>query len=110
MAVWGVLGALEIIATLNDAGRQTGVRRLRFHRCEGSRFGTDILKCRSDGDGFPGRGLRTGRSNGLSVKGEPQKIGFWVKQTKDLCGPLCLSGMSHRAGPVPQRENVTSVW
>ncbi|HMY58499.1 MAG TPA: M20/M25/M40 family metallo-hydrolase, partial [Pseudomonadota bacterium] len=75
----GVLGALEIIATLNDAGRQTlrPITVAFFTDEEGSRFGTDML----------GSAVATGRiplaeayalidRNGLSVKGELQKIGF----------------------------------
>ncbi|HNF98972.1 MAG TPA: M20/M25/M40 family metallo-hydrolase, partial [Pseudomonadota bacterium] len=98
----GVLGALEIIATLNDAGRQTlrPITVAFFTDEEGSRFGTDML----------GSAVATGRiplaeayalidRNGLSVKGELQKIGFLGEADERLAAPYAYLECHIEQGP-----------
>ncbi len=86
----GVLGALEVVRALNDAGRET-TRSFEvgfFTDEEGARFGTDML----------GSAVACGRltledayaltdESGLSVKGELERIGF-------------LGDADHRVGDV----------
>ena len=105
----GVLGALEIIATLNDAGRQTlrPITVAFFTDEEGSRFGTDML----------GSAVATGRiplaeayalvdRNGLSVKGELQKIGFLGEADERLAAPYAYLECHIEQGPVLRSANV----
>ena len=99
----GVLGGLEVIRTLNDAGRAT-LRPLVvafFTDEEGARFGTDML----------GSAVATGRipleqahalrdRNGLSVRDELAAIGFLGDEDPRLAAPYAYLECHVEQGPV----------
>ncbi|MBI5497103.1 MAG: Zn-dependent hydrolase [Deltaproteobacteria bacterium] len=105
----GVLGALEIIHTLNDANTTT--RRPVvvgfFTDEEGSRFGTDML----------GSAVATGRipletayalqdRAGLTVRGELEKIGFLGNTDEKLPPPHAYLECHVEQGPVLRSRNM----
>jgi len=99
----GVLGGLEVVRTLNDAGRAT-LRPLVvafFTDEEGARFGTDML----------GSAVATGRialedahalrdRNGLSVRDELAAIGFLGDDPPRLPAPFAYLECHVEQGPV----------
>lgn len=105
----GVMGGLEIIATLRDAGRQTlrPIVVAFFTDEEGSRFGTDML----------GSAVATGRiplataygltdRHGLSVESELRKIGFLGDAEERLSPPYAYLECHIEQGPVLRSQNV----
>ncbi len=88
--VLGVLGALEVVRSLNDQNIKTRrpIEIAYFTDEEGARFGTDML----------GSAVAAGRltledawaltdADGKTVKAELERIGFWVRPANDLRPP-----------------------
>jgi beta-ureidopropionase / N-carbamoyl-L-amino-acid hydrolase len=99
----GVLGALEVVRTLNDLGIET-TRPIEigfFTDEEGARFGTDML----------GSAVACGRltldhayalsdKNGLTVRGELEKIGFLGDAETRFSPPFAYVEVHVEQGPI----------
>jgi len=103
----GVLGGLEVVATLNDAGRATRrpVVVAFFTEEEGARFGTDML----------GSAVATGRvaledayvlrdAGGRTVKDELVSVGFLGERDPRLAAPHAYLECHIEQGPVLRSE------
>lgn len=99
----GVLGALEVVRALNDAGVETRrpIEIGFFTDEEGARFGTDML----------GSAVACGRLElehalsltdeaGLSVKGELEKIGFLGTHEERIRPPFAYLEVHVEQGPI----------
>lgn len=105
----GVLGALEIIRTLNEQNIQTRrpIVAAFFTDEEGSRFGTDML----------GSAVAVGRlsldyaynlqdNKGLKLRDELEKIGFLGEQTEKLDPPHAYLECHVEQGPILKRKGM----
>jgi N-carbamoyl-L-amino-acid hydrolase len=105
----GVLGALEVIRTLNDSGMQT-VRPLEiafFTEEEGCRFGTDMLGSAVAAGRIPlQRALGLKDRSGLSVGEELAKIGFAGTADERLEPPHAYLECHIEQGPILRAANV----
>ncbi|MEW5851992.1 MAG: Zn-dependent hydrolase [Myxococcota bacterium] len=99
----GVLGALECIRTLNDHGVQTD-RPLEvafFTDEEGARFGTDMLGSAVAVGRIPlERAYALKDKDGLTVKGELEKIGFLGTHPERITPPHAYVECHIEQGPI----------
>jgi N-carbamoyl-L-amino-acid hydrolase len=104
----GVLGALEVVRTLNDAGVQTPrpIEIAFFTEEEGSRFGTDMLGSAVAAGRIPletALGLKD--RNGLTVQEELVRIGFNGASSERLEPPRAYLECHIEQGPILRAAN-----
>ncbi len=104
----GVLGALEVVRTLNDAGVRTRrpIEVAFFTEEEGSRFGTDMLGSAVAAGRIPletALGLKD--RNGLTVWEELVKVGFDGAASERLEPPRAYLECHIEQGPILRAAN-----
>jgi N-carbamoyl-L-amino-acid hydrolase len=105
----GVLGGIEVVRTLNDAGRRT-LRPLVvafFTDEEGARFGTDMLGSAVSTGRIPLEDAHALRDRqGLSVRDELAAIGFLGDDDPRLAAPHAYLECHIEQGPVLRAANI----
>lgn len=99
----GVMGALEVVRTLNDLGLETrrSIEIGFFTDEEGARFGTDMLGSAVACGRLPlEQALALEDRDGLSVKGELTKLGFLGAAPERLAPPHAYVEVHVEQGPV----------
>ncbi len=105
----GVLGALEVVRTLDEAGVETArpIEVAFFTEEEGARFGTDMLGSAVAVGRIPlEQALGIKDRAGLTVKGELEKIGFLGSHEVALPPPHAYVECHIEQGPVLRAANV----